>query len=150
MLRDSASSALFTGYTLQNSPTHLLHRAQQRASDNIASVLRECGITPRQYVLMLMVKWYPGTTQASLVEATGIDRSTMADMVARLQKRGLLSTKKAPRDLRASSVALTDDGQAAMSRAIPLVNSVEQQFLDQIPEQIRGEFVSCLQLLGRD
>ncbi|MGA9540058.1 MAG: helix-turn-helix domain-containing protein, partial [Methyloceanibacter sp.] len=64
---------------LDNSATHLLHRAGQRAADIFAEEAKKGGLTPRQYAVLTAVSLEEGLPQAELVARTGIDRSTLAD-----------------------------------------------------------------------
>ncbi|MCK5744571.1 MAG: MarR family transcriptional regulator, partial [Oricola sp.] len=78
-------------YSLKNSPGHLLRRAQQYAHDLYSTEVGASGPTPRQYEVLHVVAANDGLSQTDLVRHTGIDRSTLADMIARMMKKGLLS-----------------------------------------------------------
>ena len=75
---------------LESSPIHLLHRACQCAGDIFQREIDERELTPRQYAILLTVSQNEGLSQTHLVEKTGIDRSTLADVVRRMLKKGLL------------------------------------------------------------
>ncbi|MGE0022289.1 MAG: MarR family transcriptional regulator, partial [Hyphomicrobium sp.] len=64
-----------------SSALHLLHRAGQCADEMFAVSVGEAGLTPRQYAVMAAIAKSDEPSQTTLVEATGIDRSTMADIV---------------------------------------------------------------------
>jgi len=55
-----------------------------------------------------------GLTQTDLVKATGIDRSTLADLVARMTTKGLLERERSTLDARAKAVRLSPEGEAAL------------------------------------
>ena len=69
---------------LQNSPGHMLRRAGQYAADVFAQNAGKSGLTPRQFAVLQAVHKNEGLSQTDLVNLTGIDRSTLADMVSRL------------------------------------------------------------------
>ena len=71
-------------FELENSASHLLHRAQQIAANRSAAALRAAGITLRQFSVLSAIAELEGVSQSHLVRATGIDRSTLADMAARM------------------------------------------------------------------
>jgi len=75
---------------LERSATHLIHRAGQRATDIFQAEARDSGLTPRQFAVLMTIAEEEGLTQTDLVDRTGIDRSTLADIVARLLARGLI------------------------------------------------------------
>ena len=81
---------------LERSATHLIHRAGQRATDIFQAEARDSGLTPRQFAVLMTIAEEEGLTQTDLVDRTGIDRSTLADIVARLLARGSFSAS-APR-----------------------------------------------------
>ena len=104
------------GNHLNRSAMHLLHRAGQCAADIFASEARASGLTPRQFAVLMIVADEEGLTQTDLVERTGIDRSTLADIVARLLGRGLIQRRRAKEDARAYAIKLTPQGAKALAR----------------------------------
>ena len=100
-------------FTLARSVTHLLHRAQQAAVNESAAALADKGLTIRQFAVLAALNDDDGQSQSSLVDVTGIDRSTLADMVSRMEKTGLVQRVKSKEDARAKAVSLTDAGRAA-------------------------------------
>ena len=70
-------------FNLNASPSHLLHRAQQAAANHSAKALKSAGITLRQFSLLAALDGNDGVSQSDLVNATGIDRSTLADIALR-------------------------------------------------------------------
>ena len=100
---------------LDRSPSHLLHRALQRALDIYAEEFGESAITQRQYAVLAASSEREGATQADLVRITGIDRSTLADMARRMIEKGLLERERSTLDARANAVRLTDVGRAALA-----------------------------------
>lgn len=97
---------------LHRSPIHLLHRAGQCAQD-IFHAEMPSDLTPRQFVILITVSQHEGLSQTGLFDRTGIDRSTLADIVRRLQRKGLLQRRRALEDARAYAVRLTDEPPCA-------------------------------------
>src|SRR4026208_2645034 len=96
---------------LGRSPIHLLHRAGQCAGDIFHSEMKDGDLTPRQLAVLVTVSQNEGLSQTGLVERTGIDRSTLADIVPRMQRKGLLQRRRPKEDARASPAQLTDAGR---------------------------------------
>ena len=82
------------GVVLFDTPGHLLRRAYQVAEDLYMQEVGDAGPTPRQFAVMLTIYQNEGLNQQDLVRLTGIDRSTMAEMVGRLIKRGWLTRRR--------------------------------------------------------
>ena len=100
-------------FSLSDSPGHLLHRAQQFAAERFAKNLSTGDkLTQRQFAVLAAAAARPGLTQTELVKETGIDRSTLAELVSRMATRGLLSREAVAGDARANAIHLTDEGQA--------------------------------------
>lgn len=57
---------------------------------------------------------------------TGIDRSTLADIVRRLVERELLRRRRTKRDARMYAVALTERGEAMLKAATPAATEVDE------------------------
>jgi DNA-binding MarR family transcriptional regulator len=129
---------------LDRSPIHLLHRATQAAAEVFAQGMRHNGLTPRQLAVLLSVAANEGLSQTGVVERTGIDRSTTADIVKRLQRKGLLLRRRTKQDARTYSVTLTDQGRRALRTAEPLSNRIDAQVLDALPANRRRDFVNHL------
>src|SRR3954466_4548375 len=104
---------------LDRSPSHLLHKALQRALDIYAEEFGPGAITQRQYAVLAAAAEREGATQADLVRITGIDRSTLADMAQRMIVKGLLERERSAVDARANAVRLTQAGQEALEVAQP-------------------------------
>lgn len=138
-----------TLYSLGNSPGHLLHRAQQRVADMTTQALRAYGLTPRQYAVLLALKDEKSLTQSSLVRETGIDRSTLADMLARMGKRGLTASHRTESDARANLVSITPQGERAVAAVTPKVVEAEQRMLSALPNPMRDTFVAALQEIAQ-
>lgn len=130
---------------LERSPSHLLHKALQAALDFYAAEFGPGAITQRQYAVLAAAADHDGATQTELVGVTGIDRSTLADMVARLITKGLLERQRAEHDARANLVRLTEAGRAVLEAARPKMAAVDARFLKLISGGGRREsFVGLL------
>lgn len=129
---------------LDNSATHLLHRAGQRAADIFAEEAKKGGLTPRQFAVLTAVSLEEGLPQAELVERTGIDRSTLADIVARLLGRGLIQRRRSKEDGRAYAIKLSAKGIKALSKAQPAAAAADSQLLAGLTAAKRSEFPQTL------
>jgi DNA-binding MarR family transcriptional regulator len=132
---------------LERSAMHLLHRAGQCAADIFASEARTSGLTPRQFAVLMVVADEEGLTQTDLVERTGVDRSTLADIVARLLGRGLIQRRRAKDDGRAYAIKLTPQGAKALREVQPGAAAADQKLLANLPLAKRQEFLDILNLI---
>ncbi len=126
------------------SALHLLHRAGQCADELFALNVGKTELTPRQYAVLAAAAAAEDLSQTALVDATGIDRSTLADIVRRLVERGLLARRRTKTDARMYAVKLTASGQAAMKAAGPVAETTDSTLLGALPESQRKQFLSAL------
>ncbi|MEQ7153639.1 MarR family winged helix-turn-helix transcriptional regulator [Brevundimonas aurifodinae] len=134
--------------TLAESPSHLMHRALQLALDIYSEELGSDGPTQRQFAVMEAVSVKEGLTQTDLVKATGIDRSTLADLVARMTTKGLLTRERSALDARAKAVRLSPEGQAVLEAARPRVEAADRRIMALLPKGKRDGFLDLLSELS--
>lgn len=138
MTRHKAKRAM-AGGKLERSPIHLLHRAGQCASDIFQDEMGSGDLTPRQFAVLLAVSQNEGLSQTLLVEKTGVDRSTLADIVRRMLKKGLLQRRRTKEDARAYAVKLTEEGWRVLKATDPLAKRVDEKILGVLPNQQQRE-----------
>jgi DNA-binding MarR family transcriptional regulator len=143
-----AGKKIEAGRALDRSPSHLLHRALQLALDIYAEETGPDAVTQRQYAVLAAVAAREGLTQTDLVRSTGIDRSTLADLVARMIGKGLLARQRSTADARANTVRLTDSGRKALETAKPRVAAADARILKLLPTRKRDAFLSVLREMG--
>ncbi len=131
-------------FSLQQSPGHLLRRAQQFADDLYKNEVGASGPTPRQFAVLHTVAADEGLSQTDLVRRTGIDRSTLADMIARLTKKGLLARQRTKDDARANAVRLTAAGKKLLTTSEAKVIKAEEKALSMLPKSQQAGFIKTL------
>ena len=129
---------------LADSPSHLMHRVLQLSLDIYAEEAGPDGLTQRQFAVLEAVSVRSGLTQTDLVKATGIDRSTLADLVARMTTKGLLERERSALDARAKAVRLSPEGEAALIAARPRVEAADKRILALLPKARREGFLDLL------
>jgi DNA-binding MarR family transcriptional regulator len=148
---DSVASRKTAGragdFRLSASPSHLLRRAEQYAAEIFLRAGTD-GVTLRQTVLLAAIAEAEGASQSDLVTATGIDRSTLAEMMARMEKKGLIARTASAADGRAKSVKLTRDGRARLEAALPAMRAVDAALLEALARNKRASFTAALGALA--
>jgi len=144
----NASDGRIDGYRLQEAPLHLLRLSLQRMSD-LFQRRAPSGLTLRQFVLLLAAQQRPGSTQTDLVALTGIDRSTVGDMLDRLVKREFIRRRRSGDDQRANAIHVLPDGAAALAAAMPAAIAAQEEFLEPVPPDQRAQFLAQLHRVAR-
>ncbi len=132
---------------LSTSLMHLLHRAGQAADEGFTFEMGTSDLTPRQYAVLTVLSEHEMASQTDIVAITGIDRSTLADIVKRLLQRGLLSRRRSKLDARAYAVRLTPAGQATLRVADPAADRAGERILRLIPPSRRADLIATLNVL---
>jgi DNA-binding MarR family transcriptional regulator len=133
---------------LSQSVTHLLHRVLQLALDYHADASGPTGLTQRQFTVLAAAGASDGVSQSDLVRATGIDRSTLADLVARMISKGLLERERSSTDARANTVRLSEAGRIALVEAGKPATRSDARLLDLLPPKKRESFLKTLATLA--
>ena len=126
---------------------HLLHRASQQADAMLGVALSELNITPRQLAVLDEVLRTPGICQGDVGTRTGMDRSTLSDLVIRLMKNGYITRRRSRRDARAFTLQITPKGMQVVEAAAPAAERVSSRLLATLPREQRDEFGECLRVL---
>src|SRR5258708_26437595 len=94
------------GFDLSQSPSHLLRRCVQYANDLFSREPGASDLTKQQFTVLAAVEQNEGMRQTDLVAITGIDRSTLAEMIRRMIDKGLLDRERTDADQRANAVPI--------------------------------------------
>jgi len=132
------------GFELAEAPSYLMRRCQQFYGDLYARETGARDLTKQQFMVLAALEHNDGASQTALVEITGIDRSTLAEMVRRMLERGLLSRERTEEDARANAVAITQSGRKALRAARTAADRAEKALLDTLPAAERIRFVKLL------
>lgn len=125
---------------------HLIRRAQQA---HVATWTRlvSTEISTVQYSVLVVLDRRGELSQRELGDAVDLDRSTIADLVSRMERHGLVSRHQDSRDGRRKTVRLTAHGLDERRRLRPLVELVEEQLTGSLPDRIRDALRGALRLL---
>lgn len=132
---------------LRDTPGHLLRRAHQTHNAVWTEVVGG-ELTSVQFALLTAVATTEGADQRRIADHIGSDRSTIADMALRLERRGLLDQRRDPDDGRRRILALTPAGQELHDRLLPLVAEVQTRLLEGFSADERASLVALLTRIG--
>jgi DNA-binding MarR family transcriptional regulator len=131
-------------FELSETPSHLMRLCHQLYGDLYAREPGSRDLTKQQFTVLCALEHNDGASQTALVETTGIDRSTLAEMVRRMLERGLLSRERTEEDQRANAVAITQAGRKALRAARIAADRAERAWLEPLPATERMRFVKSL------
>jgi MarR family transcriptional regulator, temperature-dependent positive regulator of motility len=125
-----------------------LHRANQSAFAAYMAARIPGEITPRQFAILAAVASEEGLSQTDLVTRTGIDRSTLADIVRRMSDRGYLRRSRTKGDARVYSVAITAKGRDLLEKASPAIELVDARIMDAFPAKEQKALMGALERIA--
>jgi len=135
------------GFDLSQSPSHLLRRAVQYANDLFSREPGASDLTKQQFTVLSAVEQNEGMSQTDLVGITGIDRSTLAEMIRRMIEKGLLDRERTESDQRANAVRIAASGKKALRSARTASERVERMLLSSLPATDRTKFLKMLSVV---
>ncbi|WP_235861832.1 MarR family winged helix-turn-helix transcriptional regulator [Vibrio palustris] len=102
-------------------------------------------LTKPQFAVMRAIADQPGIEQIQLMDASVSTKATLAEMLGRLEKRGLIYRQASELDKRRRYVFLTESGQQMLDEANPKADIVDKQFLDRLNADEQSTFVRLMQ-----
>jgi DNA-binding MarR family transcriptional regulator len=106
-----------------------------------APMLREISLYPGQELLLMHLLDRDGQTQSELLDAVGLDHSTVSKSLRRMQDAGLLIREPAEHDRRVMVVHLTDKGRAMREPLAAMWRALEQISARNLAPQQANSFV---------
>ena len=129
---------------LERSPLHLLHRVHQRATELFQEKMAGIDITARQYVVLVTVAQNDGASQQDIIDNTGIDRSTVSQIMQTMIRKGLLKRKRTKEDARAYAITVTDQGRDILKASEAIVEGVNEALVAALPATRAKTFIDNL------
>ena len=116
----------------ENSTGLLFMRVFNKWHSIIKKELKKLDITQPQFVVLTSLAYLlqkeDEVTQIMLSKISGIDVMTISQIINLLEKNGFIERKQHSKDTRANSVFLTSKGQNILEKAVPLVESIDENF----------------------
>lgn len=129
---------------LTTHPGHLARRLQQ-AHYLLWNTMVSEEITSPQFAVLNALVAEPGLDQRTVGERVGLDRSTIAEVISRLSRRGLIDKVRDPQDGRRSLLRLTDEGTRVHRKLTVRTARMNQIFLAPLSADEQAVFFDLIQ-----
>ena len=106
-------------------------------------------LTAPQYAALVALAVEPGADQRTVGERASLDKATMAEMVGRLVRRGLVLRRRDPADGRRKLLTLSPAGTVLLGQVSPSVAQVQRELLEPLDETQGSELMAALGRLAR-
>jgi MarR family transcriptional regulator, lower aerobic nicotinate degradation pathway regulator len=128
-------------------PGHLIRRLQQIAVALFMEETAEFAVTPVQYSALLAVRNHPGLDQTSLMKIIAFDRSTIGDVVKRLENKGLIRRASSDADRRTKTLYITPSGRQLLTKLKKAVDDAQDKIVGPLTRDERKEFMRMMHKL---
>ena len=138
------TQAPITMDAVYTAPGYLFRRMQQIA---VAIFVEECkafDLTPVQYAALIAIHTHPGIDATRLSAVIAFDRSTLGNVIERLQAKGLIERKPAREDRRIKLLYLTRQGAALLREIMPAVEKAQARMLQPLKLADRKTLLALL------
>ena len=128
-------------------PGYLFRRMQQIA---VAIFVEECkayDLTPVQYAALVAIRTHPGIDATRLSAVIAFDRSTLGNVIERLEAKRYVERKPAREDKRVKLLHLTKTGMALLRDVIPSVDRAQARMLQPLRPADRKTLLALLSQL---
>ncbi|QFH68376.1 MarR family transcriptional regulator [Enterobacter sp. E76] len=122
---------------LRHEAFHLLRQLFQQHTSRWQQAMPE--LTKPQYAVMRAIAEHPGIEQVALTEVAVSTKATLAEMLNRMEMRGLVRREPDPQDKRRRFVFLTAEGNALLNNCLPVGAGVDDAFLGKLSMQERKQ-----------
>ena len=128
---------------------YLLVQAAQAWRIQVAAGLRDVGVTPPQFFVLVTLlrrsrRGGTGITQREVAARTRIDANTVSQIVRGLERRGLLTRSPHPDDSRAVTLALTPPGTELARDCAARVRAINTGFFASVDQPVLGGALTTL------
>lgn len=130
---------------MHDAPLHLLRRTLQRYSRAWQNAVPN--LSAPQFAVLLAISRIEGLNQSRLSEITAIDPATLAELLARLEKKGVLRRIGDPRHSRRNLLEITDTGREELHAAEAHESAVRDEMLGVLSHGEQQMFITILNKL---
>jgi len=129
-------------------PGHLIRRAVQVLNTVWAEEVSKTVTSPQFAVLNALLR-EPGLGQQALGSRVALDRSTVAEVVARLTERQLVRWRRDAADGRRKVIELTPRGEALLQELIPRTHRMTRRLVQGLRAEEEADLLRLLTILVR-
>jgi DNA-binding MarR family transcriptional regulator len=109
--------------------------------------MSDIDLTTTQYTVLVAAGEKDGLSQQDIIDATGIDRSTVSQVVQLLVRKGMLKRRRTRQDARAYAVSLTDVGRDVLKVSEPIIGRIEGALVEPLPASRAKTFIANLRTI---
>jgi DNA-binding MarR family transcriptional regulator len=125
-------------------PGYLFRRMQQIAVSIFIEECRAFDLTPVQYAALIAIHTHPRIDATRLSAVIAFDRSTLGNVIERLQAKGLVERKADSEDKRVKLLTITKQGASLLREVMPVVERAQARMLQPLKPSDRKMLMALL------
>src|SRR6195952_1344642 len=125
-------------------PGYLFRRMQQIAVAIFVEECRAYGLTPVQFAALVAIHTHPGIDATRLSAVIAFDRSTLGNVIERLEAKAYVERKPARDDKRVKLLTLTKAGEALLRDIMPAVDRAQARMLQPLKAADRKTLLALM------
>ena len=137
-------SAPVTMDAVYTKPGYLFRRMQQIAVSIFVEECRAYDLTPVQYAALVAIRTHPGIDATRLSAVIAFDRSTLGNVIERLEAKQYIERKSGRDDKRVKLLHLTKKGAALLRDIMPSVDRAQARMLQPLKPTDRKTLLALL------
>ena len=125
-------------------PGYLFRRMQQIAVSIFVEECRDHDLTPVQFAALVAIHTHPGIDATRLSALIAFDRSTLGNVIERLETKRYVERKPSAEDKRIKLLHLTKSGAALLHDIMPSVDRAQARMLQPLKPADRKTLLALL------
>jgi len=125
-------------------PGYLFRRMQQIAVAIFVEECRAFDLTPVQFAALVAIHTHPGIDATRLSAVIAFDRSTLGNVIERLENKTYIERKPSREDRRVKLLYLTKSGAALLRDIMPAVERSQARILEPLKPADRKTLMTLL------
>ncbi len=131
--------------------TYLVKQLELAIRADVDSMARDHGLTAPQYTALTVLQMNPGMSGAQLSRRSFVTAQAGSEMIANLERKGLIRRAPDAANRRILRISLTEAGERVVQACEGSMDSVEKRMLSGLPPgtaaELKGVLAACVRNL---
>lgn len=124
--------------------TYLIKRLELAVRAAMDDIVRDLGVTVLQYTALSVLARHPGMSSAQLARRSFVSRQAGGEMLASLERKGLVQRTPDAHNRRVRRITLTASGRALLATCDAAMDDLEAHMLLGLPASERASLRAAL------
>ncbi len=126
-----------------------LRCAQVTVFQHYSATMGKLGISAPQFGTLLLIEGNPGVSQSAVAEVLRFDRSTLVQIIDRLESRNLVVREVSAQDRRSHALRLTNEGAKLLAELKEIALRHEEDIAHRLTTEERATLMQLLERVHR-